>query len=76
MLPLLEILRNILQQWQIGPVRVNCPCTYLVFAVWDSYEDAQRNSALADTRHVAQRVVERCHEPPTFRNLNVLLERQ
>jgi hypothetical protein len=49
------------------------PGTYVQMVEFDSYEEAMANSALPETALFAKRLAELCDQPPTFRNLDVLL---
>lgn len=51
------------------------PGTYVVYVVWDSHEDAQKNNELPATHEISEKMAELCDEM-TFRNLDVLEERQ
>ncbi|HMD47125.1 MAG TPA: hypothetical protein VKG43_13250 [Acidimicrobiales bacterium] len=47
------------------------PGTYVQIIEFESYEDAQANSALPETSALAERIVALCDAPPVFRNLDV-----
>jgi quinol monooxygenase YgiN len=51
------------------------PNTYIAVVQWDSYEAAMANNDLPATEQIARRMSELCDEPPTYRNLDVLVER-
>lgn len=47
------------------------PDTYVQIVEFPSYEEAMANSALPETSHFADRLVELCDGQPLFRNLDV-----
>lgn len=51
------------------------PGRYLMYVLWDSYDEAQRNNALPATHEISTRIAELCDEPVRFRNLDVVAER-
>jgi hypothetical protein len=53
----------------------NDPDRYVVVVLFDSYEDAMRNSQLPETQAFAEKLVGVLGGPPTFHDLDVLEER-
>jgi hypothetical protein len=51
------------------------PDTYLVVVQWDSYEEAQRNNDLPATHEFATKAAALCDDPPIFRNVYLVNER-
>ncbi len=47
---------------------------YVTIVQFASYEDAMRNSEREDTSEFAQRLAALCDGPPTFRNLDVVVD--
>ena len=50
------------------------PGRHVIIVLFDSYEDAMRNSEMPVTREFAQRMGELCDAPATFHNLDVVDE--
>jgi hypothetical protein len=51
------------------------PGRYFNVVVFDSYDDAMRNSALAETDLLSAKMADLAEGPPTFYNLDVVEER-
>ena len=45
---------------------------YVSVVVFDSYDEAMRNSNMPETAAFAAKMMELCDGPPTFRNLDVV----
>lgn len=48
--------------------------TYVAIVQFDSWADAEKNNDLPMTQEFAARLTALCDEPPSFRNLDVLME--
>ena len=51
------------------------PNTYIEVIEFPSYEEAMKNSSLPETNAVAEKMAKLCDTGPTFRNLDVVLDR-
>jgi hypothetical protein len=52
------------------------PNTYVWMIEFPSYEDAMRNNDLPETQQIAEQMMKLADGSPTFRNLDVLEQRQ
>ena len=51
------------------------PGRYFIVVFFDSYEEAMKNSALAETDALSKKMTSLCDRPPSFYNLEVVEER-